>query len=57
MEGDALMGTDKTKHAGLLNAEELIITKGAQYLNCLTCYFCVQDNVYNVYEAKRDADI
>ena len=36
----------------LQNATEVIVIKQANYIDCLTCHFCIQDNQYGVYSVN-----
>ena len=33
-------------------SEQVRIVKRANYVDCLTCHFCISDNVYKVYDSQ-----
>lgn len=39
----------------LENCEEVIISRSSNDLNDLSCYFCIQDNSYRIYDNDINA--
>mmetsp|Transcript_27699 Transcript_27699/g.20803 ORF Transcript_27699/g.20803 Transcript_27699/m.20803 type:complete len:84 (-) Transcript_27699:146-397(-) len=39
----------------LRHLDQVFIVKKANFINCLTCYCCVGDNVYKVYKYRKSA--
>lgn len=36
----------------LKKAQEVIIVKQANYVDCISCHVCIQDNVYKIYDTN-----
>lgn len=37
----------------LKHIDEVLIIKKANFINCMTCYWCVGENVYKVYKYRN----